>query len=164
MVKISGYVAKPETARKKGAHQYFFVNGRYMRHPYFHKAVMEAYEQLIPTGEQISYFIYFNVDPANIDVNIHPTKTEIKFENEQAIWQILSASVKESLGKFSAIPSIDLIRKTCLTFRHLRRKCLPSLRRYIIIQIIIRLKFLPVAVVADRTAVRKWNGKICTEG
>lgn len=107
MAKISGYVAKPETARKKGAHQYFFVNRRYMRHPYFHKAVMEAYGQLIPAGEQVSYFIYFEVDPANIDVNIHPTKTEIKFENEQAIWQILSASVKESLGKFSAIPSID---------------------------------------------------------
>lgn len=107
MAKISGYVAKPETARRKGAHQYFFVNGRYMRHPYFHKAVMEAYDQLIPTGEQISYFIYLEVDPANIDVNIHPTKTEIKFENEQALWQILSAAVKESLGKFSAIPSID---------------------------------------------------------
>ena len=107
LVKISGFIAKPETARKKGAHQYFFVNGRYMRHPYFHKAVMDAYEQLIPAGEQISYFIYFDVDPANIDVNIHPTKTEIKFENEQAIWQILSAAVKESLGKFSAIPSID---------------------------------------------------------
>ena len=107
MIKISGFVAKPETSRKKGAHQYFFVNGRYMRHPYFHKAVMDAYEQLIPAGEQISYFIYFEVDPANIDVNIHPTKTEIKFENEQAIWQILSAAVKESLGKFSAIPTID---------------------------------------------------------
>ena len=107
LVKISGFIAKPETARKKGAHQYFFVNGRYMRHPYFHKAVMDAYEQLIPAGEQISYFIYFDVDPANIDINIHPTKTEIKFENEQAIWQILSAAVKESLGKFSAIPSID---------------------------------------------------------
>lgn len=107
MANISGYVARPETARKKGAHQYFFVNGRYMRHPYFHRAVMEAYEQLIPSGEQISYFIYLEVDPANIDVNIHPTKTEIKFENEQAIWQILSAAVKESLGKFSAIPSID---------------------------------------------------------
>lgn len=107
MIKISGFVAKPETSRKKGAHQYFFVNGRYMRHPYFHKAVMEAYEQLIPAGEQISYFIYFEVDPANIDVNIHPTKTEIKFENEQAIWQILSAAIKESLGKFSAIPTID---------------------------------------------------------
>lgn len=107
MIKISGYVAKPETARKKGAHQYFFVNGRYMRHPYFHKAVMDAYEQLIPVGEQISYFLYFEVDPANIDVNIHPTKTEIKFENEQAIWQIISAAVKESLGKFNAVPSID---------------------------------------------------------
>ena len=107
MIKISGYVAKPETARKKGAHQYFFVNGRYMRHPYFHKAVMDAYEQLIPIGEQISYFLYFEVDPANIDVNIHPTKTEIKFENELAIWQIISAAVKESLGKFNAVPSID---------------------------------------------------------
>lgn len=107
MIKISGYVAKPETARKKGAHQYFFVNGRYMRHPYFHKAVMDAYEQLIPVGEQVSYFLYLEVDPANIDVNIHPTKTEIKFENEQAIWQIISAAVKESLGKFNAVPSID---------------------------------------------------------
>ena len=107
MVKISGYIAKPETSRKKGLRQYFFVNGRYMRHPYFHKAVMEAYDRLIPVGEQVSYFIYFDVDPANIDVNIHPTKTEIKFENEQAIWQILSAAVKETLGKFSAVPSID---------------------------------------------------------
>ena len=107
LIKISGFIAKPETARKKGAHQYFFVNGRYMRHPYFHKAVTEAYEQLIPVGEQVSYFIYFEVDPANIDVNIHPTKTEIKFENEQPIWQILAAAVKESLGKFNAVPSID---------------------------------------------------------
>lgn len=107
MVKVSGYVSKPETSRKKGAHQFFFVNNRYMRHPYFHKAVMDAYEQLIPAGEQVSYFLYFDIDPANIDVNIHPTKTEIKFENEQAIWQILSAAVKESLGKFNAVPSID---------------------------------------------------------
>lgn len=107
MIKVSGFVAKPETARKKGAHQYFFVNGRYMRHPYFHKAVTDAYEQLVPAGEQVSYFLYFDVDPANIDVNIHPTKTEIKFENEQAIWQIISAAVKESLGKFNAVPSID---------------------------------------------------------
>lgn len=107
MLNVSGFVAKPETARKKGAHQYFFVNGRYMRHPYFHKAIMEAYEQLIPVGEQVSYFIYLEVDPGNIDVNIHPTKTEIKFENEQAIWQILSAAVKETLGRFNAVPTID---------------------------------------------------------
>lgn len=107
MVRISGFVGRPETSRKKGARQYFFVNGRYMRHPYFHKAVMDAYEQLVPAGEQVSYFLYFEVEPANIDVNIHPTKTEIKFENEQAIWQILSAAIKESLGKFNAVPSID---------------------------------------------------------
>jgi DNA mismatch repair protein MutL len=107
MVHVSGFVGSPESARKKGARQFFFVNGRYMRHPYFHRAVMEAYEHLVPQGEQVSYFIYFHVDPANIDVNIHPTKTEIKFENEQAIWQILAAAIKETLGKFNAVPSID---------------------------------------------------------
>ena len=107
MVKIHGFIGKPETARKKGARQFFFVNNRYMRHPYFHKAVAEAYEHLVPAGEQVSYFLYFEIDPAHIDVNIHPTKTEIKFENEQAIWQILSASVKETLGRFNAVPSID---------------------------------------------------------
>lgn len=107
MVRITGFVGRPDSSRKKGARQFFFVNGRYMRHPYFHKAVMDAYERLIPVGEQVSYFIYFDVDPANIDVNIHPTKTEIKFENEQAIWQILTAVIKETLGKFNAVPSID---------------------------------------------------------
>ena len=107
MVRISGFVGRPETSRKKGVRQYFFVNGRYMRHPYFHKAVVDAYEKLVPIGEQVSYFLYFEVEPSNIDVNIHPTKTEIKFENEQAIWQILSAAIKESLGKFNAVPSID---------------------------------------------------------
>ena len=107
MVKIHGFIGKPETARKKGARQYFFVNNRYMRHPYFHKAVTDAYEHLVPVGEQVSYFLYFEVDPSHIDVNIHPTKTEIKFENEQAIWQILSACVKETLGRFNAVPSID---------------------------------------------------------
>ena len=78
-----------------------------MRHPYFHKAVTICYEHLIPVGEMPNYFINLTVDPETIDVNIHPTKTEIKFENEQPIWQILSASVKEALGKFSTAPSID---------------------------------------------------------
>lgn len=104
---ISGFVGTPESARKKGARQFFFVNGRYMKHPYFNKAVQSAFERLIPEGEQVPYFIYFDVDPGNIDVNIHPTKTEIKFENEQAIWQILAAAVKEAVGKFSEVPSID---------------------------------------------------------
>ena len=107
LAKISGYVARPESSKKKGCHQYFFVNGRYMRHPYFHRAVMEAYEPLIPSGDQISYFIYLEVDPSSIDVNIHPTKTEIKFESEQAIWQILAATVKETLGRHGGVPSID---------------------------------------------------------
>jgi len=104
---ISGFVGSPESARKKGCHQFFFVNGRYMRHPYFHKAVQEAFAKLIPENEQVSYFIYFDLDPAKIDVNIHPTKTEIKFEDEHAIWQILVASIKEVLGRTHAIPSID---------------------------------------------------------
>ncbi|EFV03852.1 DNA mismatch repair endonuclease MutL [Prevotella salivae] len=107
MCRINGYVGKPESARKKGAHQYFFVNGRYMKHPYFNKAVMAAFERLVPTGEQVPYFLYFEVAPKDIDVNIHPTKTEIKFENEVPIWQILSAAVKEAVSMFNDIPSID---------------------------------------------------------
>lgn len=107
LVSISGYVGKPESSKKKGLNQYFFVNGRYMRHPYFHSAVMKAYENLIPVGEHVSYFIYFSVDPSTIDVNVHPTKTEIKFDNEQPIWQVLSATVKEAIGKFSNVPMID---------------------------------------------------------
>lgn len=107
LVKISGFIGKPESARKTRALQYFFVNGRYMRHPYFNRAVTAAFEPLIPANENPNYFIYFTVDPASIDVNIHPTKTEIKFENEQPIWQILSAAVKEALGKFNEVPTID---------------------------------------------------------
>ena len=107
IVTITGYVGKPETARKKGSKQFFFVNGRFMKHPYFHVAVMKAYEQLIPQGEHVSYFIYMSVDPSTIDVNVHPTKTEIKFDNEQEIWQVLSAAVREALGKFCAVPTID---------------------------------------------------------
>ena len=107
LVSITGFIGRPDAAKKRGALQYFFVNGRFMKHPYFHKAVMQAYEQLIPAGDQPSYFIYFTLDPATIDVNIHPTKTEIKFENEQPIWQILVAAMREALAKSSAIPTID---------------------------------------------------------
>jgi DNA mismatch repair protein MutL len=106
MVSVSGYVGTPETAIRN-ANQFFFVNGRYMRHSYFHKAIMQAYEGLIPNQHSPSYFIFFEIDPASIDVNIHPTKTEIKFEQEPAIWSILMATVKESLGKSNAIPSIE---------------------------------------------------------
>ena len=107
LASITGFIGRPDAAKKRGALQYFFVNGRFMKHPYFHKAVMQAYEQLIPAGEMPSYFIYFQVDPATIDVNIHPTKTEIKFENEQPIRQILLAAIRETLAKSSAIPTID---------------------------------------------------------
>ena len=107
MCKITGFTGKPEAARKKGAHEYFFVNGRFMKHAYFHKAVQQAYERLIQIGTHVPYFIYFDVNPADIDVNIHPTKTEIKFENEQAIWQILAAAVKDAIGQFCEIPQID---------------------------------------------------------
>ncbi len=106
LVSIYGYIGKPEFAQKS-ATQYFFVNGRFMRHPYFHKSVVLAYNQMIQASESPNYFIYFDVDPQTIDVNIHPTKTEIKFENEQAIWSILSATIKEALGKFNIVPSID---------------------------------------------------------
>lgn len=107
LVRISGYVGKPESSKKKGTHQYFFVNGRYMRHPYFHSAVMKAYENMIPVGEHVSYFLYFSVETSAIDVNVHPTKTEIKFDNEQPIWQVLSAAVKETIGQFCNVPMID---------------------------------------------------------
>lgn len=107
LCKITGFVGKPESARKKGAKQFFFVNGRYMKHPYFHKAVQMAFERLVPSGDQVPYFIYFDVNPEDIDVNIHPVKTEIKFENEQAIWQILMATVRDAVGKFSGVTEID---------------------------------------------------------
>lgn len=107
LINIRGFVGAPESAKKKGALQYFFVNGRYMRHPYFAKAVAEAYGEIVPQGEQVPFFLCFDVDPSRIDVNIHPTKTEIKFEDESSLWKIISAAVKESLGRFNAAPSLD---------------------------------------------------------
>lgn len=107
IVRINGFIGLPENARKRNALQYLMVNGRNMRHPYFHKAIMQCYERLITADVQPNYFINLTVDPETIDVNIHPTKSEIKFENEQAIWQILTAAVRESLGRFNAAPAID---------------------------------------------------------
>ena len=107
LVKISGFIGQPKYARKTFGEQFFFVNKRYMKHPFFHRAIMQAYEKILPPDAIPSYFISFDLDPADIDVNIHPTKTEIKFENESMIWQILQASVREALGKFNVVPSID---------------------------------------------------------
>ena len=107
LISIKGFVGTPESARKKGTLQYFFVNGRYMRHPYFAKAVNSAFEDIIPQGEQVPFFLCIDVEPSRIDVNIHPTKTEIKFEDESDLWKIISAAVREALGRFNAAPSLD---------------------------------------------------------
>ena len=107
VVKVSGFCSNLDSVKGKGAKQFFFVNGRYMRHPYFHKAVMSAYEGLVPEGDQPSYFLFLEVPADTIDVNIHPTKTEIKFQDEQVIWKIIMAAVKETVGRFEEMPTID---------------------------------------------------------
>jgi len=107
IVNIYGYIGHPEKAKKRSGEQFFFVNNRYMKNPYLYKAVLEAYEKLIPHGAIPAFFLRFELDPDNIDVNIHPTKTEIKFEDQQAIWQILNAAIRESLGKHNVAPSLD---------------------------------------------------------
>ena len=108
---VSGFVGRPDAAKKGLGNQYFFVNGRFFKSPYLHKAVMRAYENLIPDGVTPSYFIYLQVDPRSVDVNIHPTKTEIKFEEDSVLFQILFACIKESLGKNSFGDSIDFDRE-----------------------------------------------------
>jgi DNA mismatch repair protein MutL len=107
LINIDGFIGKPENARRTYGEQYFFVNSRFMKHPYFHKAVMEAYNNILPPDVIPSYFIFLTADPASIDINIHPTKTEIKFEDERSIWQILMASVREAIGRFNISPSLD---------------------------------------------------------
>jgi DNA mismatch repair protein MutL len=107
VVRVSGFVGRPDTARKTPGNQYFFVNGRYFRSAYLHKAVMKAYEEMIPDGVTPAYFIFLETDPHAVDVNIHPTKTEIKFEDDAVIFQILYACVKETLGRNSFGASID---------------------------------------------------------
>jgi len=107
LITIKGFIGKPEHARRTYGEQFFFVNKRFMKHPYFHKAVTEAYQNILAPDTIPAYFIFMETDPASIDINIHPTKTEIKFEDESAIWQILMASVRESLGRFNIVPSLD---------------------------------------------------------
>lgn len=107
LVKISGYISRPEFARRRGALQHLIVNGRNMRHPAFHRAVLDCYDSLIANDTQPNYFLKFEVDPSTIDVNISPTKNEIKFENEQQIRPLLTAAIRAALGKGAAVPSID---------------------------------------------------------
>jgi DNA mismatch repair protein MutL len=107
---IQGFVGKPEFAKKNRGEQFFFVNDRYIRSNYLHHAVMNAYEGLLPNGAQPSYFIYLTVPPHTIDINIHPTKTEIKFDDEQALYAILRSAIKHSLGQFNVAPALDFDR------------------------------------------------------
>ena len=106
LVKLIGYVGTPQSAGRN-PHQFFFVNGRYMNHPYFRRAVLQAYERMIAADDTPQFFLRLEVDPSTIDVNIHPTKTEIKFENEREIWSIITIAIKEALGKFHVVPTID---------------------------------------------------------
>jgi DNA mismatch repair protein MutL len=111
IIRITGYIGKPEHARKSYGEQFFFVNSRFIRHPYFHKAVMNGYQQILAADHYPSYFIFFETDPSRIDVNIHPSKTEVKFEDDKSIWQILHAAVRESIGRHNLSPSLDFDRE-----------------------------------------------------
>lgn len=111
ILKIFGYIGKPDIAKKTRKEQYFFVNKRFIKHPYFYKAISSAYEQIINSNAYPVFFIYFEIEPNKIDINIHPAKTEINFEDSQGIFRILRATVKEALGKFNIVPSIDFDRE-----------------------------------------------------
>ena len=107
MVKICGFIGTPETAKKSGGDQYFFANDRYMRSAYFNKAVTDAYKGIIPADNLPAYYIYLSVDPQSLDVNVHPQKTEIKFDDDQAIWKILNAAIRACLNDNNILPQID---------------------------------------------------------
>jgi len=111
LVKLTGFIGKPDAAKKSRGEQFLFVNGRYFKSSYFHSAIQKAFEGLVPHGHHPSYFIYFDVEPGTIDVNIHPTKTEIKFEDERAVYAILRSTVKRSIGQYHVSPSIDFERE-----------------------------------------------------
>jgi DNA mismatch repair protein MutL len=109
-VHIEGFIRKPEFAKKNRGEQFFFVNNRFIKSGYLHHAVMNAYEGLLKDGMQPAYFIYLDVPPHTIDINIHPTKTEIKFDDEHALYAILRSTVKHSLGQFNVSPVLDFDR------------------------------------------------------
>ena len=152
LVRISGFIGKPETAGKN-SQQYMFVNGRYMRHPYFHKAIMTAYSGMLLPDHSPSYFLYFDIHPDAIDVNIHPTKTEIKFADEQAIFQILLAATKEALGKFNVAPSLDFTTESHLDIPQ-RASNAPSVSAP---RIQLDPNYNPFKAPTSRTAPAGWN-------
>ncbi len=153
LINISGFVGNIESAGKS-APQFFFVNGRYMRHAYFHKAVTEAYARILKQEQTPSYFIYFDINPADIDINVHPTKTEIKFQDEREIWQILMVCVKESLGKFNIVPSIDFDTDGQIEFPNSQPTTIPNR-----IEIVHDNNYNPFATQAikPRTVVDNWE-------
>lgn len=118
-ISVSGFVGKPEFARKQRGEQYFFVNKRFIRHPYLNHAVENAFSELIPDKSFPSYFLFIEIDPAGIDINIHPTKTEVKFEDEKIVYSVVRSAVKAALGKFSITPSLDFNTEPLFDFQHL---------------------------------------------
>ncbi|MBT7466480.1 MAG: DNA mismatch repair endonuclease MutL [Bacteroidetes bacterium] len=121
IVQINGFIGKPEKAKKTYGEQFFFVNDRFMKHPYFHRAVLRSYESILPPDTVPSYFIFLDLDPSHVDINIHPTKTEIKFDEERAIFQFLHASIREGLGKFNITPTLDFDQEMGIEIPILRK-------------------------------------------
>lgn len=111
IARIEGYIGRPAAAKRRNGEQYLFVNGRYFKSSYLTSAIMKAYEKLIPESSSPSYFLYLTIDPSRIDVNVHPQKTEVKFADEEAVWQIVNAAVRETLAKTGAVPLMDFDRE-----------------------------------------------------
>lgn len=126
-IKIDGYIGKPENVKLKRGEQYFFVNNRFIKSPYLHHALRSAYEGLIKEKSYPSYFIYFEIDPKHVDVNIHPTKTEIKFDDEQTVYSILKVAAKHSLGQFNLSPSMDFDKRPDLDIPYEMQKQSPKM-------------------------------------
>ncbi len=156
IVKISGFIGKPETARKTRGEQFFFVNNRFFKDAYFHHAVIKAFEGLIPERTFPSYFIFFEIDPAKIDVNIHPTKTEIKFEEDRFIYSILLSSIKQSLGKYNIFPTMDFELDTSFDIPSSLRKTDP-----VEPQIVVNPNFNPFQ---ETNTTARSNGGTFSEG